>query len=102
MRFLSALSSLLLSLSLNAQSIADYKTTQSGVSFTENKGQVSDQHYNPRPDVLYSGNSGGLNFHIRTDGISYQMTRIDSWKEDDMGLPEELAMPDGASQPKAQ
>ena len=100
MRFFTVLFSLLLSLSLNAQSIADYETTQSGVTFTENKGQVSDQHYTPRPDVLYSGNSGGLNFHIRTDGISYQMTRIDSWKEDDMGLPEELAMPDGASQPK--
>ena len=100
MRFLTVLFSLLLSISLNAQSIADYKTTQSGVTFTENKGQVSDQHYNPRPDVLYSGNSGGLNFHIRTDGISYQMTRIDSWKEDDMGLLEELAMPDGTSQPK--
>jgi len=28
------------------------------------------------------------------------MTRIDSWKEDDMGLPEELAMPDEVDQPK--
>ncbi len=56
MRFLTVLSSLLFSLSLNAHSIADYKTTQSGVTFTENKGQISDQHYNPRPHVLLSDN----------------------------------------------
>jgi len=62
----------------------------SSVSFTENKGQISDQDYNPRPDVLFSGSAGGLDFYIREDGISYQMTRIDSWKEEDEGMPEDL------------
>lgn len=50
------------------------------VSFTENKGQVSDQNYNARPDVLFSGSDGKLNFYIRNNGVSYQLKRIDSWK----------------------
>ncbi len=51
------------------------------LSFTENKGQVSDQNYKPRPDVLYSGSANGLVFHLRTTGITYQLSRIDSWQE---------------------
>ena len=71
--------------------IEDAKVLQKEtLSFTENKGQISDQDYNPRPDVLFSGSAGGLDFHIREDGISYQMTRIDSWKEEDEGMPEDL------------
>jgi len=51
------------------------------ILFTENKGQVCDQNYNPRPDVLFSGRAQGLVYHLRSDGISYQLNRIDSWKE---------------------
>lgn len=51
------------------------------ITFTENKGQVSDQFQQPRPDVLYSGTSGGMTWHLRNNGISYQLTRIDSWRE---------------------
>jgi len=57
--------------------------SQPPVFFKENKGQVSDQNYQPRPDVLFYGSDGALNFHMRKDGISYQLTRVDSWK--DMG-----------------
>jgi gliding motility-associated-like protein len=53
------------------------------ISFTENKGQVSDQFYKPRPDVLFSGAAGDLVFHLKQTGISYQMTRVDKWKEPD-------------------
>ena len=40
------------------------KTTR-GVCFTENKGQVHDQNYKSRLDVLYSGTDGDLVFHLR-------------------------------------
>jgi hypothetical protein len=52
-----------------------------GISFTENKGQVCDQNYKPRPDVLFSGTANGINYHLTNTGISYQLNRIDSWKE---------------------
>lgn len=51
------------------------------VAFTENKGQVHDQDYKTRPDVLYSGTDGSLVFHLKKSGISYQLNRVDSWKE---------------------
>ena len=40
------------------------------VTFTENKGQVSDQHYRPRPDVRFYGEQGPISFHITDKGIS--------------------------------
>ena len=58
------------------------KTTQS-ITFTENKGQVSDQNNKPRPDVLFGGYANGMVFHLRNNGISYQLNRVDSWKEED-------------------
>jgi gliding motility-associated-like protein len=51
-------------------------------SFTENKGQVHDQFYNPRHDIKYSGSDNGLNFYLKSNGISYQLMRVDSWKDD--------------------
>lgn len=50
------------------------------LSFQENKGQISDQYFKPRPDVLFSGNSNGLVFHLRKTGISYQMCKVEQWK----------------------
>lgn len=50
------------------------------LSFIENKGQVSDQNHNPRPDVLYSGTDGGMTYHIKNSGVSYQLMRVDTWK----------------------
>ncbi|MBP7808388.1 MAG: T9SS type A sorting domain-containing protein [Bacteroidia bacterium] len=52
------------------------------VSFTENKGQISDQNNKPRPDVLFSGTDGKMAFHIRNNGVSYQLYRVDSYKEE--------------------
>ncbi len=61
----------------------DQNLKYGGISFTENKGQVSDQHNKPRPDVLFGGNANGMVFHLRNNGISYQLDRVDSWKTED-------------------
>jgi hypothetical protein len=45
------------------------------VAFTENAGQVHDQNLSPRPDVLFGGKAGALNFHLRQHGVSYQLLR---------------------------
>lgn len=50
--------------------------------FIENKGQVGDQYNNPRTDVLISGVANGMNFHIRNNGISYQLSHVETWKDD--------------------
>ncbi len=47
------------------------------ISFKENLGQVSDQYYKPRPDVLFSGTDGNMNFHLKNSGISYQLYKIE-------------------------
>src|SRR5688572_23032500 len=57
--------------------------SQAGISFTQNKGQVSDQHGNPRPDVLFSGNAGSLTYHLRNTGISYQLYKTNAWKKNE-------------------
>ncbi len=49
--------------------------------FKENKGQIYDQFFKPRPDVLFIGRSGGLNFHLRKTGLSYQLERVSVWKK---------------------
>ena len=87
---LAAFASLTISISANTNTneLEKFNSAKSTISFTENKGQISDQNYNPRPDVLFSGEANGLTFHIRKDGISYQTSRVDSWKQQDENLPE--------------
>ena len=51
------------------------------IAFTENKGQVYDQNYKARPDVLYGTMTGNLAVHIKKTGVSYQLYRVDEWKE---------------------
>ena len=51
------------------------------ISFMENKGQIHDQNYKPRPDVLFGAMAGNMTFHLKTSGVSYQLTRVDSYKE---------------------
>lgn len=51
------------------------------ISFKENKGQVSDQNYLPRPDVLFYGNANGLNYYLTNSGISYQLEKVTKWEE---------------------
>jgi len=48
-----------------------------GISFIENKGQVCDQNYNSNPNVLFSGSDGKLVFHIKNNGISYQLNKTE-------------------------
>ena len=56
------------------------------VSFIENKGQVSDRFNKPRMDILFSGTAQEMVFHLRKDGISYMLNRIDSWKKDNLSM----------------
>ena len=79
---------ILLSTSIFANKTPNYpkgfspKTT-TGISFTENKGQIHDQNYKSRPDVLFGGSDGNLVFHLKNNGISYQLNRVDTWKKED-------------------
>lgn len=59
-------------------------------TFTENKGQVSDQNNNPRTDILFYGKEGALTFHLKNNGISYQQYRVDEWKEEKNPVTEKL------------
>lgn len=73
---------LLFNLQAKKTDLAKNKLNHQQLSFKENLGQVSDQNYKPRPDVLFSGSTGNLCFHLKKDGISYQLNRVDSWKEE--------------------
>ena len=57
------------------------KLNQRRIDFTENKGQVYDQNYKPRPDVLYGTMTGDMAVHIKTTGVSYQLYKVDTWKD---------------------
>lgn len=57
--------------------------SQNPVTFTENKGQVSDQHFQPRPDVRFYGSQGPMDFHITDRGISYQLRQVESWRAEE-------------------
>jgi len=82
-KFYLSLVSLLFFNGINAyNSKRDYSLTKMNeVSFQENKGQVGDQFYQPRPDVKFSGKANGMVFHIRNNGVSYQLHKVESWKK---------------------
>ena len=78
---------ILLSTSIFANKTPNYPKgfspkTNSAISFTENKGQIHDQNYKSRPDVLFGGSDGNLVFHLKNNGISYQLNRVDTWKKE--------------------
>ncbi len=54
------------------------------IDFKENLGQVHDQNNQLRPDVLFSGCANGMVFHLKNSGVSYQLSRVDSWKEENV------------------
>jgi hypothetical protein len=86
-RFIPLAVMLLISLQISSQSI-DKEALKSRLSkpaalFEENKGQMKDQNWKPRPDVLYYGNQEGMNYYIKNNGVSYQLSRVDSWKEEE-------------------
>ena len=66
-------------------SVPDLPQQTSGkkINFTENKGQVHDQNYKARPDVLFGGTDGSLVFHLKKDGVSYQLSKVNNWKEEE-------------------
>lgn len=45
------------------------------LSFTENKGQVHDQNGEVRNDILFSGQTESSVFHLKQNGVSYQLYR---------------------------
>lgn len=47
------------------------------VNFTENKGQILDQDNNLCPNVLFSGTYEGIVFHLKNNGISYQLCKTE-------------------------
>jgi len=51
------------------------------LNFKENKGQVCDQFYKPRVDILFSGNAGDMTFYLKNTGVSYQLSRVDKWED---------------------
>jgi hypothetical protein len=65
------------------KSEGELRAERSKVLFEENKGQVKDQQWQPRPDVLYYGQSEGMSFFIRENGISYQLSQVETWKEEE-------------------
>jgi hypothetical protein len=66
---------------LHAKDVSKLPPQNRTLRFTENKGQFADQNYNPRPDVLFGCSDGQLTFHITKKGISYQLYRVDSYKD---------------------
>lgn len=54
---------------------------KSSVFFQENKGQICDQNSKPRPDVLFSGVSNEMVYHLTQKGVSYQLSKINAWNE---------------------
>lgn len=56
------------------------KSNSNGIRFIENKGQMHDQNYQSRPDVLFGAMAGNMTFHLKTNGVSYQLNRVDSYK----------------------
>lgn len=42
-------------------------------TFKENKGQLHDQFNQSRNDILYYGNTKGMSYYLKKDGISYQL-----------------------------
>lgn len=64
-----------------AQVQSEPKTITNSISFTENKGQVYDQNYKPRPDVLFGTMTGDMAVHIKNSGISYQLYKVNSNKK---------------------
>ncbi len=52
----------------------------SAIIFTENKGQVHNQHAIPNNNVLFSGSSNELVYHLKNNGISYQLSKPTAFK----------------------
>src|SRR5688572_17421518 len=77
-------------------SVSDLTSTSKlPVSFIENSGQIRDQNHKPRADIVYSGQTGNLSYYIKKNGISYQFSKVRSWREiDGPGATKKCKIPD--------
>jgi hypothetical protein len=66
---------------LRSQDFSENNKSAKQLYFRENKGQVSDQFFNPRTDILFSGEAGNIAIYLRNNGVSYQLHRMDKWEE---------------------
>ncbi len=64
-------------------------TSSVNLSFEENKGQFSDQFNKVRSDILYGGNTGQMSFYIKNKGISYQLYKVNHYRENENPLTDE-------------
>jgi hypothetical protein len=71
------------------------QSEQQSISFIENKGQLIDQFSKSRTDILYSGESNDLSFFFKRNGVSYQFSKVNTWKEkQDLKTKNTLKFPD--------
>jgi hypothetical protein len=79
----------------NFSSKNSHPTHVNAVVFTENKGQVYDQNFKPRPDVLYGSVTGNMAVHIKKSGVSYQLYRFETKTpaKKETRKPSEFALP---------
>lgn len=69
-------------IALSAGAINTSNPEKIAIVFKENKGQVHDQNFNARPDVLFSGRTNDMVYHLTNTGVSYQLYKTDSYKTD--------------------
>lgn len=70
---------LITSLFYFSQGLFAFEAPKTSLLFTENKGQVGDQFYKPRPDILFSANDGKIVYHFKNAGFSYQLNKVTKW-----------------------
>jgi hypothetical protein len=71
---------------------------QKPIAFVENRGQIHDQNYISRPDVLYGAMVGDMVLYIRNSGVSYQLSRTTSFRQIyDLRTDEQIKRTDGIS-----
>lgn len=51
------------------------------ICFQENKGQIHDQNGNSRNDIFFTAANKNNSFHFRNNGVSFQLSKVDTWKE---------------------
>lgn len=66
------------------------KSQKEPIRFKENKGQVKDQNWNPRTDVLFYSQRDRLQLFLKQNGFHYQLSQVQSWKATES----ELKIPD--------
>jgi gliding motility-associated-like protein len=71
---------------LSQNKVLQQKPNTSNLGYIENKGQVCDQNHKTRSDVLFTATDGKMLCHLKKNGISYQLNKIDNKKEQDSSI----------------